>query len=135
THEAAGLQPPETAKAPPVAGILRERQAAVRNWSLLGRLPFALADALLALLPLAAFIGLIAVLMSTQRGATSYFYAASLPIINAYISVRIALCLVRLVASPAGQGLRLIHMPDAAAHYLYRWAMAIFTVAAFGVAL
>src|SRR5690606_34244803 len=55
--------------------------------------------------------------------------------INAYVGVRITLSILRLMASPAGQGLRLIHMPDSSAAYMFRWARTIFIVAAAGMAL
>ncbi len=137
-RQEAGMQA-DLPAAPPAAerigAVLKKRRKAIHHWGLLGRMPYAFADALLGLLPLAAFLGVVGLLMTTQRGATSQFYVVSLPIINAYVGVRVALALVRLMASPAGQGLRLIHMPDHSARYMYRWACAIFVVAALGMAL
>ena len=114
---------------------LNERRKAAMHSGLLRRMPYAFGDAFLNALPIVAFLGVVALLMSTQRGATSQFYAVTLPVINAYVGVRITLSVLRLMASPAGQGLRLIHMPDSSAAFMFRWARAIFIVAAAGVAL
>lgn len=115
-------------------GALHERRKAAMHSGLLRRMPYAFGDALLNALPIVAFIGAVALLMSTQGGTTSQFYAVTLPVINAYIGVRITLSILRLMASPAGQGLRLIHMPDSSAAYMFRWARTIFIVAAAGMA-
>jgi len=114
---------------------LHERRKAAMHSGLLRRMPYAFGDALLNALPIVAFIGVVALLMSTQGGTTSHFYSVILPVINAYIAVRIALSVLRLMASPAGQGLRLIHMPDSSAAYMFRWARTIFIIAAAGMAL
>lgn len=114
---------------------LHERRKAALHSGLLRRMPYAIGDAFLNALPIVAFLGVVALLMSTQRGTTSQFYAVTLPIINAYVGVRITLSVLRLMASPAGQGLRLIHMPDSSAAYMFRWARTIFIVAAAGMAL
>lgn len=114
---------------------LNERRKAAMHSGLLRRMPYAIGDAFLNALPIVAFLGVVALLMSTQRGTTSQFYAVTLPVINAYVGVRITLSVLRLMASPAGQGLRLIHMPDSSAAYMFRWARTLFIVAAAGMAL
>lgn len=111
------------------------RRQTLRNWGLLDRMPYAVADALLNLLPLVAFVGVIGLLMTWQRNATLHFQEAGLSVLSAYVGVRIALGVVRLMASPSGQGLRLFHMTDHSARYLYRSALALFAVSATGIAL
>ncbi|MDN5851001.1 MAG: mechanosensitive ion channel [Nitrococcus sp.] len=58
-----------------------------------------------------------------------------MPIIEAYSITRIVLSVVHLMASPLGQGLRLMHISDAAASYLNRWIRRIVILAMFGTAL
>lgn len=113
---------------------LQERRKAMHHWGLLGRLPWALAHALLSVLPLVAFLAVVSLGMALQGGEGTRFHAVTLPIFNAYVSVRIAMAVIRLMASPTSPGLRLIHISTPTAALLYRRAIALFIVMAIGVA-
>jgi small-conductance mechanosensitive channel len=120
---------------PPAAPVTHRAPAADRHWSLLRRFPFALAHWLLELIPLAAFVGVAIVLLNAFGGRAAIFYSATLPIIGAYATTRIVLSVVHLMASPLGQGLRLMHISDGAADYLNCWLRRIVIVAVFGTAI
>ncbi|SCY28850.1 Small-conductance mechanosensitive channel [Nitrosospira sp. Nl5] len=126
----------KAALAAQAANLPAEPNAAVdHHWSLLRRLPPALMHWLLEVIPLAAFLGVATVLLDTFGGQATIFYNATMPIIEAYTITRIVLSVVHLLASPLGQGLRLMHISDAAASYLNRWIRRIVVLAMFGTAL
>ncbi|WP_176752851.1 mechanosensitive ion channel family protein [Nitrosospira sp. Nsp1] len=114
---------------------MRRVPAADRHWSLLRRLPFAVAHWILELLPLTAFVAAAIVLLNAFGGRSTPFYSATILIIGAYAATRIALSVVHLMASPLGQGLRLMHISDGAADFLNRWLRWIIVVAVFGTAI
>lgn len=109
--------------------------AADRHWSLLRRLPFAVAHWVLELLPLAAFVAVSIVLLNAFGGRSTPFYSATILIVGAFATTRIALSVVHLMASPLGQRLRLMHISDGAADFLNRWLRRIVVVAVFGTAI
>jgi small-conductance mechanosensitive channel len=109
--------------------------AADRHWSLLRRLPFAVAHWVLELLPLAAFVAVSIVLLNAFGGRSAPFYSATILIVGAFAATRIALSVVHLMASPLGQRLRLMHISDSAADFLTRWLRRIVVVAVFGTAI
>ncbi len=109
--------------------------AADRHWRLLRRLPFAVAHWILELLPLTAFVAVAIVLLNAFGGRSTPFYSATILIVGAYAATRIALSVVHLMASPLGQGLRLMHISDGAADFLNRWLRWIVVVAVFGTAI
>ncbi len=113
---------------------LHERRKAMHRWGLLGRLPWALAHALLSIVPLAAFLAVVAMGMAWQGGEGTRFSAVTLPIFNAYVSVRLAMAVMRLMASPTSPGLRLIHVSTHTATLLFRRACVLFIVMGIGVA-
>jgi small-conductance mechanosensitive channel len=125
-----GLAPP----ASPVPAV-HAAKAADRHLSLLRRFPFALAHWLLELVPLAGFVAVAVVMLNVFGGRTAVFYSVALPLIGAYSTTRIVLSVVHLMASPLGQGLRLIHISDGAAAYLNAWMRRIVIVAVFGSAI
>ena len=112
----------------------RARTAADRHWSLLRRFPYALAHWVLELIPLGVFFGTAILLLQAFGGKETIFYSAMLPIISAYTISRVALSVLHLMVSPRGQGLRLIHIRNATAHFLNRWLRWIIIVAVFGSA-
>ncbi len=114
---------------------MRRVPAAERHWSLLRRLPFAVAHWVLELLPLIAFVAVSIVLLNAFGGRSTPFYSATILIVGAYAATRIALSVVHLMASPLGQGLRLMHISDGAADFLNRWLRWIIVVAVFGTAI
>ena len=108
-----------------------ERQAAA---TLPKRIPYALAHALLYLIPLAAFLATTGVMSNAfLTGTRAYFVV--LAFANAYAGVRVALAVARLLVSPVGERLRLFHMSDDRARFAYGWAKTIFIVSGLGVAI
>jgi small-conductance mechanosensitive channel len=110
------------------------RHHIMRNRGLLRRLPYAFADAVLNLVPLVGFVVVSSLLMSWRVPAIGTLHQVLLLIVNAYVWIRITMAAVRLMASPRGQRLRLLHMSDAVAAHLTAWARAIVITAAFGTA-
>lgn len=105
-----------------------------RYLSLLRRIPFALGRCVLKLLPLLGFLAAASVLASAFTEHSSVPYAATLIIIEAYATTRISLAIIQLIVSPDEQGLRLVHISDAAAIYVNRWLSWIVVIAVFGMA-
>jgi small-conductance mechanosensitive channel len=121
--------------ADPAAARFFERHKILRNRGLLRRIPYAFAHAFLNLIPLAAFVVATSLSISSRVETGSTLYNVLVEWVDAYVSVRIALTVVRLMASPKGQSLRLLHMSDETAAYVTAWARALVIVAVFGTAL
>jgi small-conductance mechanosensitive channel len=119
----------------PRAESVSKTRAADRHWSLLRRLPFALAHWALELIPLAVFFVVAIVLLNAAGGRSAPFYGPTLVAVSAYATTRVVLSVVQLMASPLGQGLRLMHISDGAAAFLNRWLRWIVIVAVFGTAI
>ena len=117
------------------APAMSAASAADRHWSLLRRFPFALVHWVLELIPLAAYLAVAVMLLNAFGGRSAIFYSVTLPLAGAYLTTRIVLSVVHLMASPLGQGLRLMHISDEAAIYLNSWLRRIVLVAVFGVAI
>jgi len=105
-----------------------------RHLRVLRRLPYALAHAVLALLPLAGFLAATSILTALFGGPGAGFYPFILPLIGAYVATRLTMAALRLLVFPASAGLRLSGLGDEAAGYLDKWLRRIVIVAAFGVA-
>jgi small-conductance mechanosensitive channel len=112
-----------------------QTRAADRHLSLLRRLPFALAHWVLGLIPLVVFFVVAIVLLNAAGGRSAPFYGPTLVAVSAYATTRFVLSVIQLMASPLGQGLRLMHLSDGAATFLYRWLRWIVIVAVFGTAI
>lgn len=106
-----------------------------RYSSLLRRIPYALGQGVLSLLPLFGFVAVASVLASVLSEQGSMLHGATLIIVGAYVSTRIALAILKLFVSPEHEGLRLMHMSDANAALVYRWFRWIVVIAVFGMAL
>ncbi|MEO9061134.1 MAG: mechanosensitive ion channel domain-containing protein [Nitrosospira sp.] len=137
---ARGIHPgaPPTAHAPDSSAPAASASVplgADRHWSLLRRFPFALVYWVLELIPLAAYLAVAVMLLNAFGGRSAVFYSVVLPLVGAYSTTRIVLSIVHLMASPLGQGLRLMHISDSAAEYLNSWLWRIVVVAVFGVAI
>ncbi len=109
--------------------------SASHHWSLLRRFPFALAHWVLELISLAAFMATAMLLLNIFGGRPAVFHDMTLAIVEAYVTTRLVLSVVHLMASPLGQKLRLMHISDAAAAYVNRWLRRIIIVAVFGTAV
>ena len=112
-----------------------QTRAADRHWSLLRRLPYALAHWVLGLIPLVVFFVVAIVLLNAAGGRAAPFYGPTLLAVSAYATTRFVLSVIQLMASPLGQGLRLMHISDGAAIFLNRWLRWVVIVAVFGTAI
>lgn len=132
----AGMEVPEPEPAPLARELemllAARRQSIAHSW-LLQRMPYALADALLVLLPLAAFLGAMALLTHGIGPRNPFVARLAVPIVEAYALLRLGLAFVRLLISPASPQMRLLEMTDSQARYVFRWIAAAFVVTAFGV--
>ncbi|SFH28659.1 Small-conductance mechanosensitive channel [Nitrosospira sp. Nsp14] len=112
-----------------------QARAADRHWSLLRRLPYALTHWVLGLIPLVVFFVVAIVLLNAAGGRAEPFYGPTLLAVSAYATTRFVLSVIQLMASPLGQGLRLMHISDGTAIFLNRWLRWIVIVAVFGTAI
>ena len=112
-----------------------QTRAADRHWSLLRRLPYALAHWVLGLIPLVVFFVVAIVLLNAAGGRAAPFYGPTLLAVSAYATTRFVLSVIQLMASPLGQGLRLMHISDSMAAFLNGWLRWIVIVAVFGTAI
>ncbi|GAA5231582.1 mechanosensitive ion channel [Verticiella sediminum] len=135
TADAGAAAPADASLRVTAQARLAQHRKSLHGWGLLGRLPWAVVDAVLSLLPLVAFLAVVSLGVTLQGGEGSRFQAVVMPIFNSYVAVRIALAVVRLMLSPDRAALRLAHVTDATARHLFRQALWIFTVAAIGFAL
>ncbi len=123
------------AVAAPDATVQASSDHADRYWSLLRRLPFALAHFLLVLIPLLAFLAVASLLLNTFGGRAATFYEITLLLTGAYATTRVALGIVQLMIAPRQPGLRLLHIAPDTALLLSRWLRWIIVIAIFGAAL
>lgn len=98
------------------------------------RLPAALVRAVLSLVPLAGFLAVATVLMTLFGAPTAGFYPFILPLIGAYLAMRLTMTALRLLTSPSAACLRLSRLGDESARYLDTWLRRVVAVGAFGVA-
>lgn len=97
----------------------------LRAW--LRRLGFALLKFLLAMVPLAGFVVLAQVLLSTGFVTAHTARLAATVTANAYLAARFLQELARLFLSPAAPSLRLIAMPSSRARALMTWLLVLLT--------
>ncbi len=106
-----------------------------RHWKLLRRFPFALANAILDLLPLLGFLAVTTVLAAFFGGKQAGFYPVLVILTGAYLATRLTLTALRLLVSSQGPGLRLTRFSNDTARYLHARLRGIVIVAIFGMAL
>ncbi len=104
-------------------------------WTLLRRIPLALARLVLDLLPVLGFVFASHLVIESQLGGTELVRLVLLALVNAYAICRALLCLGRMMLSPDSARLRLVPLTDAGARYVTRWLRRIVAVAVFGMAL
>lgn len=137
THAAdlATLQTPpphaedEDEVAPAEVEILQRHRRFSRTWRLIKRLPFMIVRLLLALLPVATFVGLGYAGMTFTRESTQ---AVLLVAIIAYTACRLAVVVAHSIVSPDFRSLRVVHLSDQGAAYTVVWVRRLVAVAALG---
>ncbi|GAA4326772.1 mechanosensitive ion channel [Pigmentiphaga soli] len=120
---------------PADAGAAQPATPARSARGLLRRVPYVLANAVLELLPLLAFMVVATALLTAWGGTRAPFYEVLADLSGAYIAVRLWLTAVRVLIHPAGPALRLTRLSDSMARYLYRWARRVVLTALGGTAL
>jgi small-conductance mechanosensitive channel len=121
--------------APPLDGPATDLRAHDHHLHMLRRVPYALANAVVNLVPLAGFLAAAALLLAAWGGERAVFYDAAASLIGAYAAIRITLCVVCLLIAPGSQALRLTRLKNDTAQYLYRWTRRIVVTAVLGSAL
>ena len=118
--------PPPEPEGPPepdgIAAPLPPARPKPRPWRALRRLPYGLARLVLDVLPPLLFLLVANVLLGTPLGRDDLARGVVTTVVDDYVTLRIVLAVSRMFTSPALPTLRLLHLPDAAAAYAYRWA-------------
>ena len=104
-------------------------------WTLLRRLPLALARLVLDLLPVLGFAIASHLVVGSRFGGTELVRLVLLALVNAYAICRALLCVGGMMLSPDTARLRLVPLSDAGALYAMRWLRRVVAVAVFGIAL
>jgi moderate conductance mechanosensitive channel len=102
---------------------------------LLALLPYALIRLLLDLVPVAVFAAAGNLLVSVLPGVDPKTRLVVIAVVNAYAACRAAMCVARMLLSPADRRLRLWRLDDADAHFVLVWVRRLVVVAIFGDAL
>lgn len=96
---------------------------------LVRRLPLAVAQLLIGLLPVAVFVAVGVVLLGgASLGASDTARFAAFAALEAYAFCRVVLCFVRLLVAPRYPRLRLVHISDKGARFavrLTRWVVGV----------
>jgi small-conductance mechanosensitive channel len=106
-----------------------------RTLGTLRQLPFLLGRLLIDLLPIAAFVLVADLLLTTALGEPEKTRLVVLEAVEAYAAAAAILAVSTFLASPGVPRLRLLHVSDWAAAFLTRWIRRIAIVAVVGLAL
>lgn len=111
------------------------RLASTKLWSLLRQLPFAIGVLLLDLLPLTVFFLVTAVALHWLGGSDMGLRQIVNILVGAYVGMRAATAVLRLVVAPAGCGIPILRVRADIADTLYQGLRRMIVTAAVGVAL
>lgn len=106
-----------------------------RYLNTLHHLMFAFGVLLLNLLPLIAFFVVAGLVLRGLGGDDEHIHDVASSFINAYVSTRITMAVLRLFVSPEGPGLCVLHVSHATTRTVLIWMRGIVIVAAFGIAV
>lgn len=106
-----------------------------RHWHTIRHLPYALASLVLDLLPLALFFIAAGLMLRWLDGDDARVHEAVSGFVHAYVTTRISMAILRLLVSPVGHGLRLLHVSDAVSQRLQTGLRRIIVLALFGLAV
>ncbi|OWT68266.1 mechanosensitive ion channel protein MscS [Achromobacter sp. HZ28] len=106
-----------------------------RHWHTIRHLPYALASLVLDLLPLAIFFIAAGLMLRWLDGDDARVHEAVSGFVHAYVTTRISMAILRLLVSPVGHGLRLLHVSDAVSQRLQTGLRRIIVLALFGLAI
>ncbi|RXN88238.1 mechanosensitive ion channel protein MscS [Achromobacter aloeverae] len=113
----------------------RANRNAGRHWHTIRHLPYAIASLVLDLLPLALFFVAAGLMLRWLDGDDARVHEAVSGFIHAYVTTRISMAVLRLLVSPVGHGLRILHVSDTVSHRLQNGLRRIIVLALFGLAL
>ncbi|ARP89847.1 hypothetical protein CAL14_05705 [Bordetella genomosp. 9] len=137
-ENAAGAPPASDADRPvePARKVDEEtRKHSRQHWRTLRNLPYALGALVLDVLPIALFFVAASLALRLFAGSHPRTVAVTADFIQAYVALRLTMAVMRLLVSPAGQGLRLLHIGPATAALLLTWTRRIVGLAVFGMAV
>jgi small-conductance mechanosensitive channel len=101
----------------------------------LHHLLFAVAALLINLLPLGVFFVVAGLVLRGVGGDDEHVHDVASSFINAYISARITMAVLRLLVSPEGPGMCVLRVSDRTTRIVLLWMRCIVFTAAFGMAL
>ncbi|GLQ87459.1 hypothetical protein GCM10007898_10250 [Dyella flagellata] len=101
----------------------------------LHHLLFAFGGLLLNLLPLVVFFVVAGLVLRSLTGGDERAHEVASSFIDAYVSARITMAVLRLFVSPQGSGMCVLRVNDQVARMLQAWMRGIVITAAFGMAL
>ncbi|WP_233238731.1 mechanosensitive ion channel family protein [Bordetella sp. LUAb4] len=110
-------------------------RTAGRHWHTIRHLPYALASLVLDLLPLALFFIAAALMLRWLDGDDVRVHEAVTGFVHAYVTTRISMAVLRLLVSPVGHGLRVLHVSDVVSQRLQTGMRRIIVLALFGLAI
>ncbi|CAM3741441.1 Mechanosensitive ion channel protein [Bordetella sputigena] len=140
-QNAAGATPPPatdndaTPAQPREARDTTWEQQSRHHWRTLSNLPYAIGALILEILPIALFFIAASLALRYMTADHLRVREAVAGFIQAYVALRLTMAVVRLLVSPAGQGLRLLDVTPATARLLLTWVRWIAGLALFGVAI
>jgi len=134
TDSAAGVVARDATLARDEAAEKATRNAG-RHWHTIRHLPYALASLVLDLLPLALFFIAAALMLRWLDGDDVRVHEAVSGFVHAYVTTRISMAILRLLVSPVGHGLRILHVSDVVSHRLQVGLRRIIVLALFGLAI
>ncbi len=123
--------PPGGAPPEEVHELKRRRLNLTRVWQATIRVPFVLGRLILELLPVIAFSIVCTLLLSTEIGDAGVTRMAILAVVNAYLTYRVIVCLMRALFGP----LSLFVVREDTAAYIELWTRRIVGLAAIGITI
>jgi small conductance mechanosensitive channel len=124
---------PADEEAPAAPAVPARRHLTLRAWG--RRLGFALLKLLLAMVPVAAFIVTMLVILASGAVTVRAAKLAATGIGNAYLTCRLVQELFRFLLSPTAPSLRLISMPSSRAQALMQWLLVVLATIFFAASL
>lgn len=101
----------------------------------LRHLPYAFATLVLDIIPIALFFVAAGMLLRALAGDESRTFNVVSGFIDAYVTTRAGMAVLRVLVSPVGHGLRLLKMSRDTALAVMNWGRRILVIGAFGIAI
>ncbi|MGI4861502.1 MAG: mechanosensitive ion channel domain-containing protein [Janthinobacterium lividum] len=105
------------------------------HWATLRHLPYALGTLVFDLLPLVLFFLAAGLVLRWLAGDESAVEDMVSGFVDAYLSTRVTMAIVRLLVSPVGHGLRILRVNADLSRIVESWVQRIVVLAAFGLAI